>query len=135
MYMCDTCGLITVNSTCPFGTSWSQLYVCPTVDHVSSNGGHRHGFRMDGCRKRTAALYLALLMYIRYVCTHACALSECTYRSIDMCDAICSHKTTGGLVCPPCKVHGELMGGLSSPMHCIESVISKDAVPPFHMRT
>ena len=38
--MCDTCGLITANSTCPFGTSWSQLYICPAVDHVSSNGGH-----------------------------------------------------------------------------------------------
>ena len=39
-YMCDTYGLITANSTCPFGTSWSQLYMCPTVGHVSSNGGH-----------------------------------------------------------------------------------------------
>ena len=39
-YMCDTYGLITANSTCPFGTSWSQLYMCPAVDHVSSNGGH-----------------------------------------------------------------------------------------------
>ena len=40
-YMCDTCGLITAKSTCPFGTSsWSQLYMCPAVDHVSSNGGH-----------------------------------------------------------------------------------------------
>ena len=42
-YMCDMCGLITANSTCPFGTSsWSQLYMCPAVDHVSSrsNGGH-----------------------------------------------------------------------------------------------
>ena len=40
-YMCDTCGLITANRTCPFGTSWSQLYNhVPTVDHVSSNGGH-----------------------------------------------------------------------------------------------
>ena len=137
--------------------------------------------RMDGWMPQTAALDPALLMYIRYVCTHAYVLSECTDRS--MCDAICSHslvckrvtkrpvtdltgktqavlppstvkrfleanklphkeghhaalaapdlsavregdlsdrlhqqiKTTGGLVCPPCQVHGELMGGLSLP--------------------
>ena len=28
-------------------------------------------------------------------------------------------------MCPPCKVHGELMGGLSCPMHCIESIIGQ----------
>ena len=33
------------------------------------------------------------------------------------------NKTTEGLVCPPCKVHGELMGGLSCPMHCSESIV------------
>ena len=30
-----------------------------------------------------------------------------------------------GLLCPPCKVHGELMGGLSRPMHCSESDVSQ----------
>ena len=94
-YMCDTCGLITANSTCPFGTSsWSQLYMCPAVDHVSSNGGHcaQDGY---GRMPQTVALDPALLMYIRYVCTHGrgYVLSECTDRS--MCVAICSHS----LVC------------------------------------
>ena len=80
-YMCDTYGLITANSTCPFGTSWSPLYVCPAVDHVSSNGGHcaQEGY---GRMPQTAALDPALLMYIRYVCTHAYVLSECTDRSM-----------------------------------------------------
>ena len=45
--------------------------------------------RMDGWMPQTAALDPALLMYVRYVCTHAYVLSECTDRS--MCDAICSH--------------------------------------------
>ena len=43
-----------------------------------------------------------------------------------MCDAICSHKTTGGLVCPPCKVHGELVGGLSCT--AANLLLAKDAV-------
>ena len=30
-----------------------------------------------------------------------------------------------GLVCPPCKVYGELMGGLSCPMHCSEFFTSQ----------
>ena len=91
-YMCDTCGLITANSTCPFGTSRSQLYICPAVGHVSSNGGH---CAQDGWpwMPQTAALDPALLMYIRYVCTHAYVISECNDRSL--CDAICSHS----LVC------------------------------------
>ena len=180
--MCDTYGLITANGTCPFGTSWSQLYMCPTVGHVSSNGGH---CAQDRWMPQTAALDPALL--IRYVCTHAYVISECTDRS--MCDAIVSpvlsaksdeetsdgldgqdasrplsvdgkavpggeqaptqgshhaalpltcplceretsqtvfiNKTTVGLVCPPCKVHGELMGGLSCPMHCSESDVGQ----------
>ena len=66
--MCDTCGLTTANSTCPFGTSWSQLYMCPAVDHVSSNGGHcaQH---MDAanCNSRPSAVPRST------------------------CDAICSH--------------------------------------------
>ena len=78
-YMCDTYGLITANVTCPFGTSWSQLYVCPTVDHVSSNGGH---CQLDGWidAVQTAALDPTLLMYIRYVCKHTYVLSKCTDR-------------------------------------------------------
>ena len=83
--MCDTYGLITANSTCPFGTSWSQLNMHVAVTVL------RKGW-MDGCRKLHAAL-APDLMYIRYVCTHAYVLSECTDRS--MCDAICSHS----LVC------------------------------------
>ena len=140
--------------------------------------------RTDGRVPQTAALDPALLMYIRYVCTHAYVLSYCTDRS--MCDAICSHslvcksdeKTSdgldwqdasrplsvdgeavpgseqaptqgspprrsspglsavregdlsdrlhqqddGGLVCPPCKVHGELMGGLSCPINALQQI-------------
>ena len=49
--------------------------------------------RMDGWMPQTAALDPALLMYIRYVCTHAYVLSECTDRSV--CDAICSHSLVG----------------------------------------
>ena len=131
---------------------------------------------------QTAALDPALLMYIRYVCTHAYVLSECTDRCVtpsaltvlsaksdeetsdglDGQDASRAPSVDGeavpvgeqaptqgrppcrsapdlsavregdlsdrlhqqddrGLVCPPCKVHGELMGGLSCPMHCSES--------------
>ena len=78
-YACDTNGLITANSTCPFGTSWSQLSTCaPTDDHVSSNGGHCA--RMDGGMPQTAALDPALLMYIRTVRVHATRM----YRLIDV---------------------------------------------------
>ena len=38
--------------------------------------------RMDGWMPQTAALDPALLMYIRYVCTHAYVLSECTDQSM-----------------------------------------------------
>ena len=42
--------------------------------------------RTDGWMPQTAALDPALLMYIRYVCTHAYVLFECTDQS--MCDAL-----------------------------------------------
>ena len=134
---------------------------------------------------QTAALDPALLMYIRYLCTHGYVLSECTDRcvtpsaltvlsvksdeetsdgldgqdasrplSVDrkavpggeqaltkeghaalpltcpLCERETSqtvfiNKPTEGLVCPPCKVHGELMGGLSCPMHCSEFFTSQ----------
>ena len=138
---------------------------------------------------QTAALDRALLMYIRYVCTHAYVISKCTDRFVTpsaltvlsicksrsdeetsvglhgqdvavlspstvrqflegkklphkeghhaalpltcpLCERETSqtvfiNKTTGGLVCPPCKVHGELMGGLCCPMHCSETDVSQ----------
>ena len=50
----------------------------------------------------------------------------------DLSDRVFINKTTGGLVCPPCKVHGELgrFGGLSAwscsiPMHvCMRACVS-----------
>ena len=38
--------------------------------------------RMDGWMPQTAALDPALLMYIRYVCTHAFVLFKCTDRCV-----------------------------------------------------
>ena len=83
-YMCDTCGLITANNTCPFGTSWSQLYMCPTVvDHVNCNGGHcaQDGW-MDAanCSSRPCSPDV----YTVRVHAHAYVLSELMYRSIDV---------------------------------------------------
>ena len=79
-YMCDTCGLITANSTCPFGTSsWSQ-HVPPAVDHVSSNGGHcaQDGW-MDAanCSSRPCSPDV----YTVRVHARVYVLSECTDRS------------------------------------------------------
>ena len=51
--------------------------------------------RMDGWMPQTAALDPALLMYIRYVCTHAYVLYPNVPIDRSMCDAICSHS----LVC------------------------------------
>ena len=76
-YMCDTCGLITANSTYPFGTSWSQLYMCSTVDHVSSNGGQTaavdsdllmyNGFRVSSpdCPLHTAITHVIIVLELR----------------------------------------------------------------------
>ena len=61
-YMCDTYGLITANSTCSFGTSWSQLYVCPTVGHVSFNGGHCAQLQEE-CMDAANARVRAIRMY------------------------------------------------------------------------
>ena len=83
-YMCDTCGLITANSTCTFGTSWSQLYVCPAVDHVSSNGGHcAQGGWMDAanCSSRPCSPDV----YTYTVRVHARVRAIQMYRSIDRC--------------------------------------------------
>ena len=72
--------------------------------------------RMDGRMPQTAALDPALLMYIRYVCTHAYVLSECTDQS--MCDAICSHsdeETSYGLdgqdASRSLSIYGEVVPG------------------------
>ena len=90
--MCDTCGLITANSTCPFGASWAQLYVCPAVDHVSSNGGHcapdpERWMMAANCSSRPCS------PDVYTVRVHVRVRAIRMYRS--MCDAICSHS----LVC------------------------------------
>ena len=83
-YMCDTCGLITANSTCSFGTSsWSQLYVCPTVDHVSSNGGHVH-CAQDGWMDAANCSSRPCSPDVYTVRVHARVRAIRMYRSIDV---------------------------------------------------
>ena len=122
-YMCDTYGLITDNRTRPFGTSWSRhnCTCAPTVGHVSSNGGHcaQDGW-MDAA---TAALDPALLMYMRYVCTHA--YTCCPNVPIDRCvtpsaltvlSAKSDEETSDGLdgqdASRPLSVDGEAVPGV-----------------------
>ena len=56
---------------------------------------------------------------------HAALTLTCPLCERETSQTVFINKTTGGLVCPPCKVHGELMGGLSCPMHCSESVVGQ----------
>ena len=56
---------------------------------------------------------------------HAALPLTCPLCERETSQTVFINKTSGGLVCPPCKVHGELTGGLSCPMHCSESVIGQ----------
>ena len=56
---------------------------------------------------------------------HAALPLTCPLCERESSQTVFINKTTGGLVCPPCKVHGELMGGLSCPMHCGESDVGQ----------
>ena len=53
---------------------------------------------------------------------HAALTLTCPLCERETSQTVFINKTTGGLVCPPCKVHGELM---SYPMHCIEFFTSQ----------
>ena len=55
-----------------------------------------------------------------------CSDLTCPLCERETSQTVSINKTTGGMVCLPCKVHGELMGGLSCPMHCSESVVSQE---------
>ena len=83
-YMCDTYGLITANSTCPFGTSWSQLYICPlsitwALMAVTARAGWMDGW-MDAanCSSRPCS------PDVYTVRVHARVRAIRMYRSIDV---------------------------------------------------
>ena len=57
---------------------------------------------------------------------HAALPLTCPLCERETSQTVSINKTTGGMVCLPCKVHGELMNGLSCPMHCSESVVSQE---------
>ena len=52
---------------------------------------------------------------------HAALTLTCPLCERETCQTVFINKTTGGLVCPPCKVHGELvrLGGPSAWSCCI----------------
>ena len=81
-YMCDTCGLITANSTCPFGKLVATVHA-PRCRHVSSNGGHcAHNEWMDAtnCSSRPCSPGV----YTVRTCARSRVRAIRMYRSIDV---------------------------------------------------
>ena len=56
---------------------------------------------------------------------HAALPLTCPLCERETSQTVFINKTTGGLVCPPCKVHGELVGGLSLAKEAVDGEYSK----------
>ena len=77
-YMCDTCGLITANSTCPFGTSWS-------ADGTFTGGPNM----MSSTMMSSIILYINICTsyYVIYytICLRGCNIMSSTIPYLYLC--------------------------------------------------